>query len=225
MTRCSSCGTTVDAGSAVRDVVHVQPRMSNSDTAFSDGGTDGLHQRPQSMFDYEAEWRGSNSMAAPVHRELPLGDPRAGLGAAPPVLDGWQISGVTSKQSGRPFSIFTGVDSSGDANTGSDRRTSTRPAASCGRRPQELHEQRLLCRAARQQRSAAGQQPRRRATRRETARGTRHRPGSTDLSLMKRVSFGSTQVRRRVDAFNVFNQDDYGGARGTTISARPRSTT
>ncbi len=37
------------------------------------------------------------------------------------MLGGWQISGVTSKQSGRPFTIFTGVDSSGDANTGSDR--------------------------------------------------------------------------------------------------------
>jgi hypothetical protein len=33
---------------------------SNNDTAFSDGGTDGSHQRPQSMFDYAAEWARSN---------------------------------------------------------------------------------------------------------------------------------------------------------------------
>ncbi len=33
---------------------------SNNDTALSDGGTDGSHQRPQSMFDYEAEWARSN---------------------------------------------------------------------------------------------------------------------------------------------------------------------
>ncbi len=33
------------------------------------------------------------------------------------VLGGWQVSGVTQGQSGRPFTIFTGVDSNGDGAT------------------------------------------------------------------------------------------------------------
>ena len=37
------------------------------------------------------------------------------------VIGGWQLSGVTAGQSGRPFTIVTGVDSNGDTNTGSDR--------------------------------------------------------------------------------------------------------
>ena len=95
---------------------------SNNDTAFSDGGTDASHQRPQSMFDYEVEWARSNfdrphRFTASYIWEIP----GPSSGALRHVLDGWQISGVTSTQSGRPFTILTGVDSSGDANTGSDR--------------------------------------------------------------------------------------------------------
>jgi hypothetical protein len=37
------------------------------------------------------------------------------------VLGGWQWTGVTQIQSGRPFTIGTGVDSNGDGATGSDR--------------------------------------------------------------------------------------------------------
>ena len=35
------------------------------------------------------------------------------------------------------------------------------------------------------------------------------------------VRSAADQVTLRVDAFNAFNQDDYGGARGTTIPAAP----
>src|SRR6185436_6916696 len=34
---------------------------------------------------------------------------------------GWRLSGVSQWQSGRPFSITTGVDSNGDGTTGYDR--------------------------------------------------------------------------------------------------------
>ena len=37
------------------------------------------------------------------------------------MLGGWQWTGVTQIQSGRPFTIGTGVDSNGDGTTGSDR--------------------------------------------------------------------------------------------------------
>lgn len=74
------------------------------------------------MFDYEAEW--SRAQFDRPHRfvvsylwEVP--GPRNGfLGQ---VIGGWQLSGVTAGQSGRPFTIVTGVDSNGDTNTGSDR--------------------------------------------------------------------------------------------------------
>ena len=37
------------------------------------------------------------------------------------VYSGWRISGISQWQSGRPFSILTGVDSNGDGGSGSDR--------------------------------------------------------------------------------------------------------
>ena len=44
----------------------------------------------------------------------------------------------------------------------------------------------------------------------------------TDMSLIKRVYLGAQQqVILRVDAFNVFNQDNYGGARNTEIPTAP----
>ena len=157
--------------------------MSNNDMAFSDGGTDGSHQRPQSMFDYEVEWARSNfdrphRFTASYIWEIP--------GPTPAPCDTCSTAGrfrVTSTQSGRPFTILTGVDSSGDANTGSDRRH--QPSGSfVWDKTQDLHQQRLLCRAIGitvcRWRTAAT------ATRRETAVRTR----LCDLSLLKRVPFG-----------------------------------
>jgi hypothetical protein len=41
---------------------------------------------------------------------------------------------------------------------------------------------------------------------------------NTDLGLMKRFDLpGILRFTARVDAFNVFNQDNYGGAHGTTV--------
>jgi len=195
--------------------------MSNNDTAFSDGGTDGSHQRPQSMFDYAAEWARSNfdrphRFTASYIWEIP--GPASSV--LHPVLGGWQVSGVTSKQSGRPFTIFTGVDSSGDANTGSDR-PNINPAGSFvwdddhknftnnGHYVVPLGTNGLPLANS----LGNGNAPR---------NSERYAPAwLTDLSLMKRVSFGGRQVSFRVDAFNAFNQDNYGGARGTSIAAAP----
>lgn len=194
---------------------------SNNDTAFSDGGTDGSHQRPQSMFDYAAEWARSNfdrphRFTASYLWEIP--GPTSGV--LRHVLGGWQISGVTSKQSGRPFTIFTGVDSSGDANTGSDR-PNINPSGSFvwdddhknftnnGYYVVPLGTNGLPLANS----LGNGNAPR---------NSERYAPAwLTDLSLLKRVSFGARQVSFRVDAFNVFDQDNYGGARGTSIAAAP----
>ncbi|HEV2860319.1 MAG TPA: carboxypeptidase regulatory-like domain-containing protein [Pyrinomonadaceae bacterium] len=37
------------------------------------------------------------------------------------VFGGWQISGITSAQSGQPFTVFTGVDTNGNGSTAGDR--------------------------------------------------------------------------------------------------------
>ena len=195
--------------------------MSNNDTALGDGGTEGSHQRPQSMFDYGAEWARSNldrphRFTASYIWEIP----GPASGRLRPLLDDWQISGVTSKQSGRPFTIFTGVDSSGDANTGSDR-PNINPSGSFvwdddhknftnnGYYVVPLGTNGLPLANS----LGNGNAPR---------NSERYAPAwLTDLSLMKRVPFGSRQVSFRVDVFNLFNQDDYGGARGTTIPPAP----
>ena len=103
---------------------------SNNDGSLGETGTDGSNQRPQDMFDYEAEWSVSqfdvpNRFVASYLWEVP--GPKSG--ALRQILGGWQLSGITAFQSGRPFTIFTGVDTSGDGNTGSDRPNMS---GSCG---------------------------------------------------------------------------------------------
>jgi len=96
---------------------------SNNDASLGEGGTtDGSNQRPQSFFDIASEW--SVSQFDRPHRftssyswEIP--GPKSGVLGQ--VLGGWQWTGVTQIQSGRPFTIGTGVDSNGDGSAGSDR--------------------------------------------------------------------------------------------------------
>jgi hypothetical protein len=194
---------------------------SNNDASLGESGTDGSHQRPQSLFDYGAEWSRSNfdrphRFTASYLWEIP--GPMSGR--LRPVLGGWQLSGVTSGQSGRPFTIFTGVDSSGDANTGSDR-PNINPSGSFVWDEDHVNFQNngyyvvpLGTNGLPLANSLGnGNAPR---------NSERYAPAwLTDLSLMKRVSFGSKQVSFRVDAFNVFNQKDYGGFRDITISPAP----
>jgi hypothetical protein len=192
---------------------------SNNDEPLFGLGTDASSQRPQNMFDYEAEWARSNFDRP--HRfvlsyiwEVP--GPTAGL--LRHVLGGWQLSGVTSGQSGRPFTILTGVDSNGDTNLFSDRPDIN----AAGSFVWDKHHREFtntgyyvvpvgpnglpLANSI----SGGGNAPRN--TERYAA------AWNTDISLMKRVQIASREVIFRVDAFNAFNQDDYNGARGTTIS-------
>lgn len=184
--------------------------MSNNDASLGEAGTDASSQRPQSMFDYASEW--SRSQFDRPHRfvvdylyEIP--GPKSGL--LKQVLGGWQVSGVTVFQSGRPITIWTGVDSSGDGNTASDRpnigsgsiewidggRSFTNNGyyvAPLG--PTGLPLQNAL---------GNGNAPRNS----ERSAST----WNTDLTLMKRfILFTGKQLILRADAFNAFNQDNYG---------------
>jgi hypothetical protein len=184
---------------------------SNNDGSLGEGGTDASSQRPQSMLNYEAEW--SRSQFDRPHRlttsyiwEIP--GPKTGiLGQA---FGGWQISGVTQGQSGRPFTVVTGVDSNGDTNTGSDR-PNVNPAGTfvwddrhrgftnngfyvvpLGSNNLPLQNSLGDGNAPRNQQRTAGF-------------------WNTDLSLSKRFPIGQTvRFLVRIDALNVFNQDNYG---------------
>jgi phosphohistidine swiveling domain-containing protein len=184
---------------------------SNNDASLGEGGTDGSSQRPQDYFDYGAEW--SRSQFDRPHRftvsyvyEIP--GPKSGILGR--TLGGWQISGVTQTQSGRPFTIVTGVDSSGDGNTGSDR-PNINPAGSFdwdadhktfvnnGFYVVPLGNNNLPL----NQSLGDGNSPR---------NGQRSAGfWNTDLALSKRIDIaGTTRLIVRIDAFNALNQDNYG---------------
>jgi hypothetical protein len=184
--------------------------MSNNDASLGEAGTAGSSQRPQSMFDYEVEW--SRSQFDRPHRwvanfvwELP--GPDAGFMGA--LFGGWQLSAVTSGQSGRPFTIRTGVDSNGDGSNGADRPNVNTSGSftwddehqgftnngyyvvPLGTNGLPLANSLGDGNAARNSERAAFEY-------------------NTDASLQKRFYFGERYFSLRIDSFNVFNQDIYG---------------
>jgi len=187
--------------------------MSNNDASLGEGGTGQSSQRPQSMFDYEAEW--SRSQFDRPHRlavsyiwEIP--GPRTGVLGQ--IIGGWQLSGVTSGQSGQPFTIITGVDSNGDS---TDAGLSDRPNINTsgsfswdndhktftnnGYYTVPLGSNNLPL----QNSLGNGNAPR------NSERGAAF--WNTDVSLMKRFDLpGTVLFTVRVDAFNLLNQDNYG---------------
>jgi hypothetical protein len=183
---------------------------SNNDASLGEGGTVQSSQRPQNMFDYEAEW--SRSQFDRPHRfsasyiwEIP----GPGSGLMRTMFGGWQITGVTSGQSGQPFTVTTGVDSNGDSNTGSDR-PNVNPNGSFvwdsrhqGFTNNGYYVVPLGTNNLPLANSLGNGNGKRNAER------ARHF-WNTNLSLAKAFSAGPTRLFFRVDAFNVFNQDDYG---------------
>jgi hypothetical protein len=194
--------------------------MSNNDASLGEAGTDGSSQRPQSMFDYEAEW--SRSQFDRPHRlvmayiyEIP--GPSKGI--LHQVLDGWQLSGVTAYQSGRPFTIGTGVDSNGDGTTGSDRPninpsgtftwdTDHKAFTNTGYYTAPVGTNNLPIANG----LGNGNAPR------NSERGRGY--WNTDLTILKRFFLGgSRQFVVRGDLLNAFNQDSYGNPVATMTSA------
>lgn len=184
---------------------------SNNDASLGEAGTDGSSQRPQSMFDYDAEW--SLSQFDVPHRvslnylwELP--GPKTGVLGA--IVGGWQLSGVTAWQSGRPFTIVTGVDSNGDGNTGSDRPNRN---GTCGVTWNSNHSSFTNTGCYSVPLGSNNLPLANSLGNGNSPRNTERTAGSwnTDLSLMKRFRFwGTKQVQVRGDAFNLLNQDSYG---------------
>ena len=185
--------------------------MSNNDASLGEGGTAQSSQRPQDMFDYAAEWSRSNfdrphRLAISYIWEIP-GPSHGVLGQA---LGGWQLSGVTSGQSGQTFTIFTGVDSNGDTNTGSDRPNINssgsfvwddrhRSFTNNGYYTVPLGSNNLPLANS----LGDGNAPR---------NSERAAPfWNTDVAFMKHFDLPrTTKFTVRVDGFNLFNQDNYG---------------
>lgn len=194
--------------------------MSNNDASLGEGGTESASQRPQDMFDYEAEW--SRSVFDRPHRlslsyiwEIP--GPRRGLLGQ--VIGGWQLSGITSAQSGRPFTIVTGTDTNGDTNTGSDR-PNVDPSGSF---VWDADHRNFTNNGYYTAPVGSNGLPLANSLGNGNSKRNNERmPGywNTDLGLMKRFDLpGTVRFTARVDAFNVFNQDNYGGAPNTTVSS------
>jgi hypothetical protein len=132
------------------------------------------------------------------------------------IFSGWQLAGITSAQSGQPFTILTGVDSNGNGTSGGDRpnlvaggtleldpvtknfRTFTAPLVG-GRFSVPLGTNGLPLAYS----LGNG----------DLGRDTFRAPGywNTNLSLSKRFTiWRDHRLVLRVDALNVFNQDAYG---------------
>jgi hypothetical protein len=184
--------------------------MSNNDGSLGEGGTaNGSNQRPQNMFDYEVEWSRSQfdrPRRFAAHYIIELPGPKSGV--LKQVLGGWQLAGKTEFQSGRPFTVVTGVDSNGDTNTGSDRPNlgpgtfdwdgDHREFKNNGLYVTPLGSNNLPLQNA----QGDGNAPRNRE------RGAAY--SNTDLSFSKRFFFGRRAVLVRADLLNALNQDNYG---------------
>jgi len=183
---------------------------SNNDASLGEGGTTESSQRPQSMFDYDAEW--AVSQYDRPHRfvvtyliELP--GPKSGI--LRQVLGGWQLSGITQFQSGRPFTILTGVDSNGDSNTGSDRPNLVGGSLTWDAAHKTFTNNGYVATPLGNNNLPLANSQGNGSLPRNTERTASW--WQTDLSLLKRFYvWGDRQIVIRADAFNVFNQDDYG---------------
>ena len=184
---------------------------SNNDASLGEGGTDATQQRAQSDFDYDAEW--SVSAYDVPHRfvvsylyEIP--GPKSG--ALRQILGGWQVSGITAFQSGRPFTIRTGVDSNGDSSGGSDRPNIN---GSCGVTWDDDHKT-FTNNGCYSVPLGTNNLPLANSLGNGSAPRNTERTASfwnTDLNLLKRFYLpGDTQLILRADGFNIFNQDSYG---------------
>ena len=186
--------------------------MSNNDASLGEGGTAPVQPAARrTCSTTRPNGRGRTSIVRTGSRSATSGKSRDQIAASSHhIIDGWQLSGVTSGQSGAPFTIFTGVDSNGDANTGSDRPninpsgTFTWDERHRGFTNNGYYTVPLGSNNLPLANSLGDGNAPRNSERAASA-------WNTDLALMKRFDLpGTTTFTVRVDAFNALNQDNYG---------------
>jgi outer membrane receptor protein involved in Fe transport len=171
--------------------------------------TNSASQVPQDYFDISSEY--GLSVFDRTHRvvvnyiwEIP--GPKSGF--LKQVAGGWQLSGITSLQSGQPFTIFTGQDTNGNGG-GADRPNLTGSGSFDWDSEHKGFTNNGFYTVPR---TAAGAVlPF--SLGNGNAEKTPHRAArsvNTDLSLAKNFSIKRTRLNVRIDAFNVFDQDNYG---------------
>jgi outer membrane receptor protein involved in Fe transport len=193
--------------------------MSDNDESLGVGSiTTGSPQIPQDFANIRAEhslsaFDRTNRLVANYIYEVPMPGFAKGNGALSRIFGGWEISGITTRQSGQPFSIVTGVDSNGNG-AGGDR-PNFNPAGQLIFDP-TTHDLRTfttsgvpffvprgtngLPLAFSLGNGSIG---------RNTYRGAGVR--NTDLSLSKKIRIDETRTFiLRADFLNAFNQDTYG---------------
>ena len=124
------------------------------------------------------------------------------------VLGGWQLSGITQFQSGRPFTILTGVDSNGDGNTGSDRPNLVGGSLTWDKEHKTFTNNGYVATPLGTNNLPLANGLGNGSAGRNTERAAPY--WNTDFSLLKRFHIGQRQLIVRADAFNAFNQDNYG---------------
>jgi len=136
-----------------------------------------------------------------------------GNGALSRIFGGWEISGITTRQSGQPFSIVTGVDSNGNGSGGD--RPNFNPAGQLIFDP-TTHNLRTFTTSGNPffvPRGTSGLPLAFSLGNGSIGRNTYRGPGvrNTDLSLSKKIRIDETRTFiLRADFLNAFNQDTYG---------------
>ena len=204
--------------------------ISNNDESLNVAGlSGGSPQVPQDYLNYGAEK--SPSVFDRTHRfvanyiyEIPWF--KADWAQKPgikQVFSGWQFSGVTSRQSGQPFTIITGVDSNGNG-AGGDR-PNLNPSGAFAKDPLTGNlrtfttskvDGRFLVPLGINGLPVAFS-----LGNGNLGKNTLRAPGfpNTDLSLLKHIkTLEGQSLSLRVDLFNAFNQDNYGNPNGNMTS-------
>ena len=123
------------------------------------------------------------------------------------VTDGWQIAGVTQFQSGQPFTVQTGIDTNGNG-AGGDR-----PDLAGGTLDWDKNHKEFTNNGKYTVPLGSNGRPLLYSLGNGSgARNAERGAGfwNTDLSLLKRFNVSRYRLTLRVDALNVFNQDNYG---------------
>jgi len=217
--------------------------MSNNDESLGVAAiTNSTPQAPQDTFHIDTEK--SLSVFDRTHRfvanylyEVPAPGFAKNNGFLRQVFGGWQISGITTRQSGQPFTVFTGIDTNGNGSAVGDRpnfnpngvitfdpvtgnlRTftfdPTNPAFLVPRiNPANTSGPLIFTGTGAIQANSLGNG----SLGKNTFRG----PGfyNTNLSVAKNFRFGENKnIRFTADFLNAFNQDNYGNPTSNMNSA------